>query len=59
MLCDSNDSALTTDSGLAFFALADYNNDSSPPLKLAIDYHLSNHIFDHFNATFGSLEYAY
>lgn len=49
---------LTTDSGLGFFAMAD---DSDPALKVTdhVDYHSSDHIFDHFNATFGSLEDAY
>jgi len=45
------------------FAMADYNNDSirtnNSTLTGNIDYHSSDHIFDRFNAKFGSLDSAY
>ena len=46
------------DSVLNFFAIADYNRDngSNPAL---IDYHSSDHIFDDFHTTFGSMENFY
>jgi hypothetical protein len=56
---------LTSNSGLNFFAMADrnlnsgYNPDDNNLINLNIDYHSSDHVFDHFNATFGSLDGAY
>ena len=62
MPCDTVTS-LTMDSGaLNFFGIADYNDgatQASDPTRQAIDYHSSDHIFDNFNATFGSMEDAY
>ena len=55
------DATLTMNSGLGFFTMADYHNNNDPTLKATgnIDYHSSDHIFDHFNATYGSLDGAY
>ena len=47
------------DSGLNFFAIADYNNGSDPTGPTLIDYHSSDQIFDDFHTTFGSLENSY
>lgn len=60
MPCDTV-TPLTMDSGaLNFFGIADYNDGAtSDPTHQAIDYHSSDHIFDNFNATFGSMEDAY
>jgi hypothetical protein len=63
------DTTLTSNSGLDFFAMADYNlnsaynrasdeTDDNNLTNLNIDYHSSDQIFDHFNATFGSLDGA-
>lgn len=60
------DTTLTSNSGLDFFAMADYNlnsgynraSDDNNLTNLNIDYHSSDQIFDHFNATFGSLDGA-
>jgi hypothetical protein len=57
---------LTLNSELDFFAMADrnlisgYNHDNnlSTDLNIDRDYHSSDHIFDHFTATFGSLDSA-
>jgi len=50
-------------SRLEFFAMADYNNNSINTNDLTltgnVDYHSSDHIFDRFNATFGSLDGAF
>ena len=48
------DTTLTMNSGLGFFEMANYNNNN---FKLN-DYHSSDHIFDHFNVTFGFLDGA-
>ena len=56
------DTTLTMNSGLGFFAMANYNlnlNNNNVSTDTNIDYHSSDHIFDHFNATFGSLDGAY
>jgi hypothetical protein len=57
---------LTMDSGLDFFAIADYNLNNDPghwhgsdPTPGIINYHSSDHIFENFNTTFGSVEDAY
>ena len=51
-------------SGLEPFAVADYNNDNiyginDSTLTGNIDYHSADHIFDRFNAKFGSLDSVY
>jgi len=54
------DTTPSMSSGLEYFAMADDNNDSiHTTLTGNIDYHSSDHIFDRFHATFGSLDNAY
>ena len=44
---------------LNFFAIADYNHDNGSDPATLIDYHSSDHIFDDFHTTFGSMENFY
>ena len=44
---------------LNFFAIADYNRDNGSDPATLIDYHSSDHIFDDFHTTFGSMENFY
>jgi hypothetical protein len=58
------DNTLTMNSGLDFFAMANYNlqmtrNDDNNDDPTNVDYHSSDLIFDQFDATFGSLDGAY